>query len=98
MAKFKLPEPLRSWKVIERLEDVNGKAVYKVSKKEIDGSTTNAVLTQITYQGENYNDENIDYLLNESDFIRSIIDIGRVSNCLDVGTNENERKKEFDLF
>ena len=98
MAKFKLPEPLRSWKVIERLEDVNGKAVYKVSKKEIDGSTTNAVLTQITYQGENYNDENIDYLLNESDFIRSIIDIGRVSNYLDVGTNENERKKEFDLF
>lgn len=98
MAKFKLPESLKSWKVAERLDDVNGNAVYKVSKKEIDGSTTNAVLTQITYQDENYNDDNIDYLLNESDFIQSIIDIGRVSNYLAVATNDNERKKIFDLF
>ena len=98
MAKFKLPEPLRSWKVSERLEDVNGKAVYKVSKKEIDGSTTNAVLTQITFEGENYNDDNVDYLLNEADFIRSIIDIGRVSNYIDVAADENERKQKLDLF
>ena len=54
MAKFKLPEPLKSWKVSERLEDVNGNAVYKVSKKEIDGSTTNAVLTQITFIETSY--------------------------------------------
>lgn len=98
MAKFKLPEPLKSWKVIQRLDDVNDNAVYRVSKKEIDGSITNAVLTQITYQGESYNDDNIDYLLNESDFIQSIIDIGRVSNYLAVATNENERKQKFDLF
>ncbi len=98
MAKFKLPESLKSWKVAERLDDVNGNAVYKVSKKEIDGSTSNAVLTQISYQGENYNDDNVEYLLNEADFIRSIIAIGRVSNYLAVDTNENERKKIFDLF
>ena len=98
MAKFKLPEPLKSWKVSERLEDVNGNAVYKVSKKEIDGSTTNAVLTQITFEGENYNDDNVDYLLNEADFIRSIIDIGRVSNYIDVAADDNERKQKLDLF
>ena len=98
MAKFKLPESLKAWKVLTRLDDVNGNAVYKVSKKEIDGSVTNALLTGVTVEGENYNDESVDYLLNESEFIQSIIDIGRVSSYIAVATDENERKKKFDLY
>ena len=54
MAKFKLPESLKAWKVLSRLEDVNGNAVYKVVKKEIDGSTTNALLTGVSLEGESY--------------------------------------------
>ncbi len=98
MAKFKLPDSLKAWKVLTRLDDVNGNAVYKVTKKEIDGSVTNALLTGVTAEGDDYNDENIDYLLNEADFIQSIIDIGRVSNYIAVATDENERKKKLDLF
>ena len=98
MAKFKLPESLKAWKVLSRLEDVNGNAVYKVVKKEIDGSTTNALLTGVSLEGESYTDDNVEYLLNESDFIQSIINIGRVSNYIAVATDENERKEKFDLY
>ena len=98
MAKFKLPEPLKAWKVLTRLEDVNGNAVYKVTKREIDGSVTAAILTGVSVEGDDYNDDSVDYLLNEADFIQSIIDIGRVSNYIAVATDENERKKKFDLY
>ncbi len=98
MAKFKLPEPLKAWKVLQRLDDVNDNAVYKVIKKEIDGSTTSALLTGVSVSGDDYNDDNVEYLLNESDFIQSIIDIGRVSNYIAVATSDNEKKKKFDLF
>ena len=98
MAKFKLPEPLKAWKVLTRLDDVNGNAVYKVTKREIDGSVTAAILTGVSLEGGDYSDENVDYLLNEADFIQSIIDIGAVSNYIAVATEENERKKKFDLY
>ena len=98
MAKFKLPEPLKAWKVLQRLDDVNDNAVYKVIKKEIDGSTTSALLTGVSVSGEDYNDDNVEYLLNEADFIQSIIDIGRVSNYIAVATSDNGKKKKFDLF
>ena len=98
MAKFKLPESLKAWKVLTRLDDVNGNAVYKVTKREIDGSVTEAILTGVSVEGDDYTDENVDYLLNEADFIQSIIDIGRVSNYIAVATDENERKKKFDLY
>ena len=95
MAKFKLPEPLKAWKVLTRLEDVNGNAFYKVTKREIDGSVTAAILTGVSVEGDDYNDDSVDYLLNEADFIQSIIDIGRVSNYIAVATDENERKKKL---
>lgn len=98
MAKFKLPEPLKAWKVLQRLDDVNDNAVYKVIKKEIDGSSTSALLTGVSVSGEDYNDDNVEYLLNEADFIQSIIDIGRVSNYIAVATSDNGKKKKFDLF
>lgn len=98
MAKLKLPEQLKAWKVASQPDDVNGNAVYKVTKKEIDGSVTNALLTVVSLEGEDYNDDKIEYLLNESDFIQSIIDLGKVSNYIAVATDENERKSKFNLF
>ena len=44
MARFKLPESMKAWKVVSSLPDNNGNSVYEVSRKETDGSVTNAVM------------------------------------------------------
>ena len=43
MSRFvKLPENLKSWKIISRLSEDNGNELYKISKKEYDGTTVSA--------------------------------------------------------
>ena len=46
MARFKLPEPLKAWKVASSLPEKNGYPQYAITRKEADGSVTQAVLTQ----------------------------------------------------
>ena len=47
MSRFvKLPENLKSWKVISRLSENNNNELYKISKKEYDGTTVSAYHTQ----------------------------------------------------
>ena len=55
MARFKLPEPLKAWKVASSLPEKNGYPQYAITRKEADGSVTQAVLTHIAFNDDKYN-------------------------------------------
>ena len=55
-ASIKLPDSLKSWKIISRLPDDNECEIYKVSKKNYDGTVISAVLRYIVVKDEEYND------------------------------------------
>ncbi len=99
MSKFvKLPECLKSWKINSCLSDEKGNALYKVSKKEYDGTVISANLRYVSITKDAYTSENIDFINNEVSFLKSICQSGDYYNYIDIAVNNNPAKEKIELF
>lgn len=99
MAKtIKLPADLRDWKVTSFVGEDNGCEVYKVSRKIDKNTAQNAILRHAFVGKSNYTDERAEYFTEEADFIESVKELDGVSNYLDVYVQDNQNKKNCDLY
>lgn len=99
MAKtIKLPVDLRDWKVTSFVGEDNGCEVYKVSRKIDKNTAQNAILRHAFVGKSNYTDEHAEYFTEEADFIESVKELDGVSNYLDVYVQDNQNKKNCDLY
>ena len=99
MSRFvKLPENLKAWKIISRLSEENGNEVYKVNKKEYDGTSVTAKLRHIILSGNDYTSENIEFITEEAAFLKNISKSGNSFNYIDVSVVNNPVKEKLELF
>lgn len=99
MAKtIKLPADLRDWKVTSFVGEDNGCEVYKVSRKIDKNTAQNAILRHAFVGKNNYTDEHAEYFTEEADFIESVKELDGISNYLDVYVQDNQNKKNCDLY
>ena len=99
MSRFvKLPENLKSWKVISRLSENNNNELYKISKKEYDGTTVSANLRYITLSGDEYTSENVDFITEEAAFLKGISKSDDRYNYIDVVVVNTPAKEKLELF
>ena len=96
MAKIKLPEALKSWKVVSRVSDTDESEIYRLVSKDDDKKE--ARLSYYEFTGSLYNGEDIDYIKDEVDFVRTIKRLGDISNYIDVVIEDNPEKKRMELF
>lgn len=97
-AHIKLPDSLKSWKIISRLPDDNGNEIYKVSKKDFDGTVISGLLRYVVIKNDEYNIENTDFINDEASFLKTISQSGDCFNYLDVYVNNNPAKKKIEFF
>ncbi len=98
MAKFKLPEALIAWKVVSSLPNRNGHDMYEVTRRETDGTVTEAQMAYVAFQGDDYNSDNVRFIGDEAKFIRNVIDCGDVSTYIDAEVLDNPSKNKIGLF
>lgn len=97
-ASIKLPEKLKSWKIITRLSDEKSNELYKVSKKDYDGTVIPAVLRYVSISKEDYTIENTDFINDEAAFLKAIAQSGECFNYLDIYVENNPAKKKIEFF
>lgn len=97
-AHIKLPDNLKSWKIISRLPDDNGNEIYKVSKKDFDGTVISGLLRYVVIKNDEYNIENTDFINDEASFLKTISQSGDSFNYLDIYVNNNPAKKKIEFF
>lgn len=97
MARFKLPEPLKAWKVASSLPEKNGYPQYAITRKEADGSVTQAVLTHIAFNDDKYNSDNVQFVNEEAAFIKNVMRCG-VSNYIAAEIMDRPPKQRIALF
>lgn len=97
-AHIKLPDNLKSWKIISRLPDDNGNEIYKVSKKDFDGTVISAIFRYVVIKNDDYNIESTDFINDEASFLKTISQLGDCFNYLDIFVNNNPAKKEIEFF
>lgn len=97
-AHIKLPDNLKSWKIISRLPDDNGNEIYKVSKKDFDGTVISGLLRYVVIKNDEYNIENTDFINDEASFLKTISQSGDCFNYLDIYVNNNPAKKKIEFF
>lgn len=95
---IKLPDYLKSWKIISRLPDDNGNEIYKVSKKDFDGTLISGLLRYVVIKNDEYNIENTDFINDEASFLKTISQSGDCFNYLDIYVNNNPAKKKIEFF
>lgn len=99
MAKFiKLPEELKSWKIDSALSEGKGGGMYKISKKDYDGTIINARLLNISVKDDDYNSEHIDFIEDEAGFIKSVSRCGNYFNYIDIFVSNKPNKEKIDLY
>lgn len=99
MAKFiKLPEELKSWKVNSVINEGKGGGVYKISKKDYDGSIINAILLNICVKDDDYDGEHIDFIKDEANFLQTVSRCGNNFNYIDILVNNKPAKERIDLY
>lgn len=99
MARFvKLPDNLKSWKINSRLSEEKGNEIYKISKKEYDGTIVNAVLRYVLINGESYSSDNVDFINEEAAFLKTVSQSGDFFNYVDVTINNSPAKEKIELF
>lgn len=99
MSRFvKLPENLKSWKIISRLSEDNDNELYKISKKEYDGTTVSANLRYVTLCGDEYTSENVDFITEEAAFLKGISKSGDSYNYIDIVVVNTPAKEKLELF
>lgn len=97
-AHIKLPDNLKSWKIISRLPNDNGNEIYKVSKKDFDGTVISGLLRYVVIKNDEYNIENTDFINDEASFLKTISQSGDCFNYLDIYVNNNPAKKKIEFF
>ena len=97
-AHIKLPDHHKSWKIISRLPDDNGNEIYKVSKKDFDGTLISGLLRYVVIKNDEYNIENTDFINDEASFLKTISQSGDCFNYLDIYVNNNPAKKKIEFF
>lgn len=97
-AHIKLPDNLKSWKIISRLPDDNGNEIYKVSKKDFDGTLISGLLRYVVIKNDDYNIDNTDFINDEASFLKTISQSGDCFNYLDIYVNNNPAKKKIEFF
>lgn len=97
-AHIKLPDSLKSWKIISRLPDDNGNEIYRVSKKDFDGTVISALLRYVVIKNDDYNIENTDFINDEAAFLKTVSQSGECFNYLDIFVNNNPAKKKIEFF
>lgn len=97
-AHIKLPDSLKTWKIISRLPDDNGNEIYKVSKKDFDGTVVSALLRYVVIKNDDYNIENTDFINEEASFLKTVSQTGNCFNYLDIFVNNNPAKKKIEFF
>ncbi len=95
---IKMPENLKLWKITSLVSEENGNEVYKVSKKEYDGTVVSANLRYICISGNTYNSENVDFINQESSFLKNISQSGNSFNYIDVSVKNNPAKEKIELY
>ena len=95
---LKLPNEIKEWKVVSRLADISGNSVFEVTKNELDGSTTKAKLLYVVFDKEKYTSENVDFINEEANFIKSIAKKGSISNYIDVFADNIPTKEKAELY
>ena len=98
MAKLMLPEQLKSWTVGEPVSDAGSFPAYNVVKTEANGSETEGVLTYVSFEGDNYNSENVDLINEEAAFVKSVIKLRGVSNYLDAVADNRPSENKISLY
>ncbi len=98
MAKLKLPEQLQVWKVLSTASETGSYPKFNVTKTEFNGTKTNAVLTYVNFEGDNYNSENVDLVNDEANFVKSVMKLRGVSNYLDAVVDNNPAKNRIDFY
>lgn len=98
MAKLKLPEQMKAWKVISPAADNNGYPSYQVVKNEFDGTKTNAIMTFISFEGEKYSSENVDLINEEAAFVKSVCKLRGVSNYIDAVVDNKPAKSRISMY
>ncbi len=98
MAKLKLPEALKAWKVLSALPDKNGYPSYSVTLTEFDGTKTKAVLTVVEYEGDEYNSDNVDFVSEEAAFVKDVVKLRGVSNYIDAVVDNKPAKSKIALY
>ena len=93
MAKLKLPEALRAWKIVTPNDDGSEIESYSVVRKNDDGSKTEAKLTYFELVDELYTDEDVAYLKEEADFLNNVKAVGDFTCYLDVLAEDTPGKK-----
>lgn len=97
-AHIKLPDSLKTWKIISRLPDDNGNEIYKVRKKDFDGTVVSALLRYVVIKNDDYNIENTDFINEEASFLKTVSQTGNCFNYLDIFVNNNPAKKKIEFF
>lgn len=95
---IKMPENLKAWKISSLVSEENGNEVYKVSKKEYDGTVVSANLRYICISGNTYNSDNVDFINQESSFLKNISQSGNSFNYIDVSVKNNPAKEKIELY
>lgn len=98
MAIFsKLPNELRGWKINSVVSENKNNKIYKITKKDFDGSEIKAVLKHISLQGEDYTVDDAEFLRKEADFLKKISQISNLS-YIDVFANNEPAKNRAELY
>lgn len=97
-ARVKLPENLRSWKILTRISEDNGNEIYSVSKKDYDGTVVKGILRYILIKDDEYNIDTTDFINKEADFLKSVSQSAESFNYLDISVNNNPAKKKIEFF
>lgn len=99
MSKFlKLPDTLKNWKINSLVSSENDCEIYKVSKKDFDGSVINGLLRHISVHGDAYNQESIGFFEDEASFLKSVSDSGDCFVYTDIVSDNNPDKEKYDLY
>ena len=98
MAKLKLPEQLKSWKVLSALPSNSGYPVYRITRVEFDGSKSFAALTVVTFEGKDYNSDNVELITEEASFVKTVVKLRGVSRYIDAVVDNKPTKETITLW
>ena len=96
MAKIKLPAALSEWKVLSLVSDTDEGEIYSLVNKSDDKVKAN--LAYYEFADELYNDEDIDFIRDEADFVNKVRALGDITNYIDVCVEDNPDKKQLKLY
>lgn len=95
---IKLPEILKEWRVLGLVSERESTSIYKISKKDYDGTVINAILRYVCIKGDNYSADEVAYIKEETDFINTLIRVSDYTNYIETAYEDNPAKKSVELY